>query len=90
MSLNLKMIVVGLIGGAFALAANLIAFTIIGQINQKVPDDQHIDFIFWGTEIKKKHRALYPDSRLVLAMNICGSLMLLTFLALSWFVLHSQ
>jgi hypothetical protein len=69
---------------------NLIAFTIIGQINQKVPDDQHVDFFFWGTEIKKKHRALYPDSKLVLAMNICGSLMVVTFLVLSWFVFHSK
>ena len=90
MSLNLKMIVLGLIGGTFALAANLIAFTIIGQINQRVPDDQQVDFFLWGTEIRKKHRALYPDSKLVLAMNICGSLMVVTFLVLSWVVLHSR
>jgi hypothetical protein len=90
MSLNLKMIIVSLVGGVFALAANLIAFTIIDQINQKVPTDQRVGFFLWGTEIKKKHRALYPDSKLVLAMNICGNLMAVTFLVLSWFVFHSK
>jgi len=32
---------------------NLIAFTIIGQINQKVPDDQHVDFFFWERRLRK-------------------------------------
>jgi len=36
--MSLQMIIVGLIGRAFALAANMFAFTIIGQINQQVPE----------------------------------------------------
>jgi len=87
--MSLKIIIVGLVGGAFAFAANLVAFAIIGQINQKVPEGKRVNLFFWGTEIRKKHRALYPRSKLVSAMDVCTSLMVLAFLALCWLVLHS-
>ena len=86
--MSIKMIVVALIGGVFALAANLRAFTIIDQINQKVPEGQKVDWFFWGTEIKKRHRALYPDSKLVPGLNILTWLLVATFLVECWFVLH--
>jgi hypothetical protein len=41
--MSLKMIIVNLIGGAFALAANLVAYAIIGQINQKVPEGERVE-----------------------------------------------
>ena len=86
--MSVKMIVVALIGGGFALAANLVAFAIIDQINQKVPEGQKVDWFFWGTGIKKTHQTLYPDSKLVLAINILTWLMVVSFLVLCWFVLH--
>ena len=82
------MIVVALIGGGFALAANLVAFTMIDQINQRVPDGQKVDLFFWGTGIKKRHQTLYPDSKLVLVINTLTGLMVVSFLVLCWFVLH--
>jgi hypothetical protein len=86
--MSVKMIVIALIGGAFALAANLLAFTIIDQINQKVPEGQKVHWFFWGTEIKKKHRAFYPHSKLVSVLNILTLLLVATFLVECWFVLY--
>jgi len=61
--------VAGLIGGAFALSANMIAWTIIGQINRTG---------------RTQHRKMYPESRLVLTMHICTVLVVLTFGVLVW------
>jgi hypothetical protein len=84
----IKMIVVALIGGVFALSANLLAFTMIDQINQKVPEGQKVHWFFWGTEIKKKHRALYPDGKLVSVLNILTWLLVAAFLVECWFVIR--
>ena len=81
-------VVIALIGGGFALAANLVYFTMIGQINQKVPDRQKVDLISWGPEVKKKHRALYPDSKLVSVVNALTWLVVVSFLVLIWFNFH--
>ncbi len=86
--MSIKMIVVALLGGAFALAANLLAFTIIDQINQKVPEGQKFRWFFWGTEIKKKRHPLYPHSKLVSVLNILAWLLVATFLVECWFILH--
>jgi hypothetical protein len=77
-------IILGVIGGAFALAANIITFTIIDQINQKVSNNERIDWVHWGSGIRKQNRRLYPGSRLVLAMDACAALMVSTFLILGW------
>jgi hypothetical protein len=76
-------IMLGVVGGAFAFTANMLALAIIDQINQKVPEGERVDWIRWGG-IRKKHRKLYPESRLVLAMDICGALMVLAFIAAIW------
>jgi len=76
--------VVGLIGGVFALSANMIAWTIIGQINQKVPATERVDWNHWGTGIRTQHRKMYPESRFVLTMDICTALVVLTFGVLVW------
>jgi hypothetical protein len=75
-------IVLGLVGGAFAFTANMIAFQIIDQINKTLPESERLDWLGWGTGIKKRHRVLYPESRLVLAMNVCTALMVVTFVLL--------
>ena len=72
-------IVLGLVGGAFAFAANIIALWIIDQINKTLAESERLDWLGWGTGIKKRHRLLYPESRLVLAMNVCMVLMAVTF-----------
>jgi predicted SpoU family rRNA methylase len=86
--MSIEMVVASLIGGRFALAANLVAFTMIDQINQKAPEGQKVHLFFWGTEINKKHRAIYPDSKLVSVMNGLTWLTAASFLVLCWFVLH--
>jgi hypothetical protein len=59
----LKMIIVNMVGGAFAHALNLVAFSIIAQINQKLAEGERVDLFIWGTDIRKRHRALYPESK---------------------------
>jgi hypothetical protein len=86
--MSIRLIVVGLLGGAFALSANLVAFEMIEQINHKVPEGEKVHWFFWGTEIKKRHHALYPDSKLVPVLNTLTWLMVASFLVGSWFVLH--
>jgi hypothetical protein len=75
-------IVLALVGGAFAFSANMIAFQIIDQINEKVPEAERVGWLGWSSGIKKQHRRLYPESRLVLAMNVCATFMVLTFVLL--------
>jgi hypothetical protein len=86
--MSIQMIVIALIGGGFALAANFVAFEMIDQINRKVPNQQKVDLFRWGSGIKKQHRNLYPDSKLASATNILTWLTLVCFLLLSWFVLR--
>lgn len=86
--MSIQMIVMGLLGGAFALSANLVAFAMIEQINQKVPEGEKVHWFFWGTEIKKRHQALYPDSKLVPVINALTWQMVASFLVLCWFILH--
>jgi len=86
--MSIGMVAATLVGGGFTVAANLVAFTMIEQINQKAPEGQKVDFFRWGTEIKKKHRALYPDSRLVSVLNSLTWMAVASFLVLCWFVLR--
>jgi hypothetical protein len=86
--MSIQLIVVGLLGGAFALSANLVAFAMIEQINEKAPEGEKVHWFFWGTEIKKRHQTLYPDSKLVPVINTLAWLMVASFLVGSWFVLH--
>ena len=52
----------------------------IEQINHKVPEGEKVHWFFWGTEIKKRHHALYPDSKLVPVLNTLTWLMVASFL----------
>jgi len=42
-------IVLGLVGGAFAFAANIIALWIIDQINKTLAESERLDWLGWGT-----------------------------------------
>jgi len=86
--MSIELVVGGLVVGRLALAANLVAFAMIEQINQKVSEGQNVDCFFWGTEIKKRHQALYPDSKLVSVLNSLTFTMAASFLVLCWFVLR--
>ena len=83
-SIFLRVIILGLVGGSFAVAANMIALMIIGQINQNLPQEERISYVWWGTGIRKLHHQFYPKSRLVLLMDLCGICMVICFAAVIW------
>ncbi len=84
MGLPAKAIIVALIGGGFAIMGNMLALIIIGEINQKVSEGQRISYFWWGTGIRKQHRWLYPDSKLVLLFDTCWISLVLCFPILLW------
>jgi len=79
---TVRAIVVALIGGSFAVFANMISFSMIGKINERVPENERISYFWWGTEVRKRFKELYPESRLTLLLDLCVILMVICFLVL--------
>jgi len=79
---TLRAIVVALIGGSFAIFANMISFAMIGKINERVPENERISYFWWGTEVRRRFKELYPESRLTLLLDLCVILMVICFLVL--------
>lgn len=77
-----RTIVVALIGGFFAVSANIISFAMIGKINERVPERERISVFWWGTEVRRRFKELYPESRLTLLLDSCMILMAICFLVL--------
>jgi hypothetical protein len=78
----LRVIVIALLGGSFAIFANMVSFIMIGKINERVPENERISYFWWGTEVRKRYKQLYPASKLALLANFCFILMVLFFLLL--------
>ena len=62
----------------------MISFVMIGKINERVPESNRISYFWWGTEVRKKFKQLYPESKLSLLLNLCVILMAVCFLLLLW------
>jgi hypothetical protein len=77
-----RAIVVALMGGSFAISANMICFAMIGRINERAPESERISYFWWGTEVRKRFKELYPESRLTLLLDLCVILMVICFLVL--------
>ncbi|MGA2482656.1 MAG: hypothetical protein ABSF92_06025 [Candidatus Acidiferrales bacterium] len=65
---------------------NMLALVMIGKINQKLPEDQRVGYFGWSSRIKKQYRALYPESRWLLAVRTCEILMFASFALLVWII----
>lgn len=76
----MRAIVVALMAGSFAIFANMICFAMIGKINERVPDNERISYFWWGTEVRKRFKKLYPESKLTLLLDLCVILMAVCFL----------
>lgn len=72
-------IVAGVLGGVSALAANLISFSMIEKLNDRLPEGQRISYFWWGTNVRKRFRQLYPENNRVLALDTCLVVMLVSF-----------
>jgi len=77
-----RAILLALLGGSFAIFANFISFMMIGKINERVPGGERISYFWWGTEVRKKFKRLYPESKLTVLLDLCVILMALFFLLL--------
>ena len=75
--ISLPVFLVGCIGGSAAAFANLISFMMIGKINERSPENERISYLWWGTEVRRRFKQLYPGSRLVLLLDSCVVLMVL-------------
>jgi hypothetical protein len=78
----LRVIVIALLGGSFAIFANMLSFLMIGKINERVPENERISYFWWGTKVRKRYTQLYPTSKLALLADLCLMLMVLCFLLL--------
>ena len=75
--ISLPVLIVGCLGGSFAILANMLYFVMIGKINERVPESERISYLWFGTEVRRKFKQIYPSSRLVLVLDSCVVLMAL-------------
>ncbi len=69
-----------------AVLANTISFIMIGKINTLLPERDRVSYFWWGTEVRKRFKQLYPGNKLVFALDSCVVMMILcfTFLVRFW------
>ena len=65
-----------------AVLANIVSFVMIGKINVRLPEDQRVSYLWWGTEVRKTFKRLYPGDRLVLLLDGCVFVMIGCFICL--------
>jgi hypothetical protein len=73
-------------GAGFAILANMLALIIVGEINQKVPEDRQVSYFWHGSTIRKQHRLFYPESKLVLFLDLCTVLLISRFVLAVFFM----
>lgn len=78
--ISLPVVIIAGLGGLSAFLANMISFTMIGKINERVPENERISLIWWGTEVRTRFKQLYPGNRLVLLHDYCVVVMILCFI----------
>ena len=84
-----SVIIAGCLMASAAVLANMISLTMIGKINERVPESERISYFWWGTEVRKRFKRLYPGNRLVFLLDSCVALMIVCFLFLIRFWVFS-
>ncbi len=80
--ISLPVIVAGCLGASAAIIANLISFVMIGKVNERLPANERVSYLLWGSEVRTRFKQLYPGDKLVLLRDSCVVLMVLSFIAL--------
>ena len=75
----LPVIILACLGGSFAVLANMLSFVMIGKINETRAENERISYFWWGTEMRKRFKQLYPENRLTYLLDSCVVLMVLCF-----------
>ena len=78
----LRVIIAACLMGSFAVLANTLSFIMIGKINERVPENERISYFWWGTEVRRRFKQLYPENRLVVLLDSCVVLMAVCFVFL--------
>jgi hypothetical protein len=82
-------IIAGCLGASAAILANMISFVMIGKINLRLPESERISYFWWGTEVRKRFKHLYPGNRLLFLLDSCLVAMILCFILLVRFWVFS-
>jgi hypothetical protein len=75
---------IGVIGGGFAFTANMLALVMVDQINLKVTEKERISLWSWDLTLGRKHKRLYPESKLSFLFGSCWISMAVCFPLLLW------
>jgi len=73
-------VIAGSLATTFAVIANMISFAMIGKINTKLPASEQFSYLWWGTNVRKKYKELYPKDTLVFWLDFCAVMQFLSFL----------
>ena len=58
MPISIPTLLVIAIGGGFAIAGNMMAYVMVGQINQKLAESERLSYWGWDLTIRRKHKQL--------------------------------
>jgi hypothetical protein len=68
------------LGASAAALANMISFMMIGKINERLPENKRISYFWWGNQVRKRFKQLYPGNRLVFLLDSSVVMMILCFI----------
>jgi hypothetical protein len=72
------------IGGGFAFTANMLASVMVDQINLKVAEKEGVSLWAWDLTLGRKHKRVYPESKLSFLFGLCWILTAICFPILLW------
>jgi hypothetical protein len=73
-------IIAGCLGATAAVFANMISLAMIGKINSRLPDGEKLSYLWWGTEVRKRFKQLFPGDKLIFLLDACVVVMILSFI----------
>jgi len=75
-------IIAACLGTSSAVLANMISLAMIGKVNSRLPDSEKLSYLWWGTEVRKRFKQLYPGDKLVYALDACVVVVVISFIGL--------
>ena len=70
------------VGASSTVAANMISFVMIGKINEQLPEAERMSYLWWGTNLRKRFKQLYPANKLVFLLDSAVVIMFISFVCL--------
>ena len=82
-------VVAGCLLATSAIVANMISLVMIGRINAQSAESERISNLWWGAEVRRRFKQLFPGDRLVYLLDACVATMVASFIALVRFWVFS-